>query len=86
MNRIVAYLKHKKPEYQYETVGFVFNTDNAAFAETFMVSLHYSENEYVLCFEDQKPKNGIYTEVEVIPKFYEKIRGLIEYTEYKIRY
>lgn len=63
MKKIVAVYKKKKLKINW---GFIFDTNIQMYVERFMQKIHIGDNEYILWFEDEKPK-GVYTEVSVKP-------------------
>ena len=61
MRKIVAVYKKKKLKTNW---GFIFDTDIQMHVERFMQKIHVGDDEYILWFDDERPK-GVYTEVSV---------------------
>lgn len=73
MRKIAAVYKKKNLK---TNRGFVFDTDIQMYVERFMQKIHVGDNEYILWFDDEKPK-GVYTEVCIKP-IYDENNSLID--------
>lgn len=77
MKKIVVVIKKRALNCKW---GFIFNTNIQSDVEAFMMLAHYGSKDYTLYFENDAPKDGIYTEVKVR---HEKSSGRVNF---KIKY